>query len=102
MSPAVDADGRLCRQIGAAVEGVARSIADALEADRDRDFARHIRLAREAATGVRDGLQTALIRRYVSETDLRDVRFILGQLYPALTSLLVSTGKFQSEDSFRE
>jgi four helix bundle protein len=97
MRPSIDDDGRLRRQIGAAVDGVARSIAEALEADRDRDFARHIRLAREAATAVRDGLQSALIKRYVSEGDLRAVRVTLGQLYPALTSLLLSTEGFRSQ-----
>ena len=96
VSPAIDADGRLRRQIGVAMEKVAQSIAEALEADRDRDFARHVRLAREAATAVRDGLQTALIKRYVSEADLRAVRVILGQLYPTLTSLLLSTESFPS------
>ena len=87
--------GRLCRQIDDAVDNVSRNIAQALEADRDHEFVRHIRLARGSATAVRDGLQTALIRRCLSEKELRAVRLVLGQLYPALTSLLVSTANFQ-------
>jgi hypothetical protein len=96
--PALDAEGRLCARISEAAERVSRSIADALDADRDRDFVRHVRLARSAATAVRDGLQMALIKRCVSEADLRAVRLILGQFYPALTSLLVVTATFGSSD----
>jgi len=95
--PALDAEGRLCARIEEAAESVSRSVADALDADRDRDFARHIRLARAAAMAVRDSLQMALIKRCVTEADLRAVRLILGQFYPALTALLVSTANFRSE-----
>jgi four helix bundle protein len=95
--PALDAEGRLCARIDEAAKSVSRSVADALDADRDRDFARHIRLARAAATALRDSLQMALVKRCVSEADLRAVRLIFGQFYPALTALLVSTANFQSE-----
>ncbi len=99
--PAFELEGRLRTRIDEAAEGTARLIHDALETDRDHDFARLIRHARAAATTARDGLQAALVKKFVSEKDLRAVRLILAQLYPALTSMLVFTANFQSERSGR-
>jgi four helix bundle protein len=98
---AITEQSRLCKQIHEAVDGVSRNIAEALEADRDLEFARHIRLARASATDVRDGLQVALMKRCVSEADLRQVRVVLGRLFPALNSLLVLTANFRSETPVR-
>ena len=92
----VDEQSRLRKQIDEAVDAVCRHTADALEADRDLDFARHIRLARASATDVRDGLQTALVKRCVSDGDLRQVRVVLGRLYPALNALLVLKANFRA------
>ena len=92
----MDEQGRLRKQVDEAVEALSRHIADALETDRDFDFARHIRLARASATDVRDGLQAALVKRCVSDGDLRQVRVLLGRLYPALNSLLVLTANFRA------
>lgn len=91
----VDEQSRLRKQIEEAVDAVSQHTADALEADRDLDFARHVRLARASVTDVRDRLQTALVKRCVSDSDLRPVRVVLGRLYPALNSLLVLTASFR-------
>jgi four helix bundle protein len=96
---ALDGHGRLRAQLADAVEALSRNVAHALEADRDVDVARHIRLARASLTAVRDGLQTALIRKCVSDPELRDLREVLGRLYPALNSLLVLTVNFRSGTS---
>ena len=95
----VDEQSRLRKQIDDAVDAVCRHTAEALEADRDLDFARHIRLARASATDVRDGLQAALVKRCVSDGDLRQVRVVLGRLYPTLNSLLVLKANFQMRTS---
>lgn len=92
---AFDEQGRLRKQIDEAVDAVGRHFADALDTDRDFDFARHVRLARASSTDVRDGLQAALVKRCVSEGELRQVRVVLGRLYPALNSLLVLTASFR-------
>lgn len=98
---AITEQSRLRKQIHEAVDGVSRNIAEALDAERDLEFARHIRLARASATDVRDGLQVALMKRCVSEADLRQVRVVLGRLFPALNSLLVLTANFRSETPVR-
>jgi len=97
---ALDEQSRLRKQIAEAADSVARHIADALETDRDIDFVRHIRLARASATDVRDGVQVALVKRCVSEGDVRQVRIVLGRLYPALNSLLVLTANFRARTPY--
>jgi four helix bundle protein len=97
--PALDGHSRLRQQISDAADALSRNIGDALEAHRDADVARRVRVARASLDAVRDGVQAALIRKCVSERDLRGLREVAGRLYPALNSLLVFTASFRSETS---
>jgi four helix bundle protein len=81
-------DHKLRSQIDDAAGEVCRNIAEAFGTDRDREFARFVRLARAAVTDLQDGLRVAVMKKYVTEPDLKSVGEILGRLYPALSSLL--------------
>ena len=98
---ALDEQTRLREQLVEAVEALVRHVTQSLEADRDLDVVQHIRRARSSLTMVRDGLQAALIRKCVSEAALREAREVLGRLYPALNSVLVSTVNFRSQTPVR-
>ena len=87
---ALSGDHRLQAQIDDACGEVRRNIAEALAADRDREFARFLRLARAAINELQLGLRLALIKKYVAERDLKNVRETLATLYPALCSLLAN------------
>jgi four helix bundle protein len=100
-SQALDDYSRLREQIDDAVDALARNIADAVAAGRDADVARHVRVARVSLTAVRDGLQAALIRKCVTDNDLRGLREVVGRLYPALNSLLIVAVNFHSETCAR-
>jgi four helix bundle protein len=84
----LEPDHKLRSQIDDAAGEVCRNIEEALGTDRDREFARFIRLARAAIHDIQNGLRVALTKRYVAEADVREVRELLSRLYPALSSLL--------------
>jgi four helix bundle protein len=83
-----DADTKLRAQIADAADGVCRYITEALATDRDREFARFVRLARGSLRDLQDGLRAALLKRAFAERDVRDIRELLSRLHPALTALL--------------
>ena len=85
----LDSDHKLRTQIDDAAGEVCRKVTEAFCAERDRDFARFIRLARAALSELQSGLRVALVKRYIMETDLKDLRDVLSRLYPALSSLLI-------------
>ena len=84
----LESDHKLRSQIEDAAGEVCRNIAEAFAAERDREFARFVRLARAAINELQNGFRVALLKRYLRETDLRNSREVLARLYPALSSQL--------------
>ena len=84
----VNADTKLREQIADAADGVSRNLTEAFATDRDREFARFVRLACGSLRDLQDGLRAALLKRAFVERDVRDIRELLSRLYPALTTLL--------------
>ena len=83
-----NADTKLREQIADAADGVSRNLTEAFATDRDREFARFVRLACGSLRDLQDGLRAALLKKAFVERDVRGIRELLSRLYPALTSLL--------------
>jgi four helix bundle protein len=86
----LDGDTKLRLHLHDAVAAICRNVAEAFGCDRHRDFGRFVRLARAAVADLQDGLQRALMKRAVVETDVAAAREVIARLYPALASLLAS------------
>ena len=86
--PSLDADTKLRSRIDEAAASVCRHVTEAFGCDRDREFARFVRLACSSIADVQDGVRASLTKKYVTEKDVAPVREVLSRLHPALTSLL--------------
>ena len=89
-SEAMDSDHRLRSQIEDAATEIGHNIEKALATDHAGEFGRFVRLSRSALTDVQSGLRIALMKRRVTQSELRDVEELLSRLYPALSSLLAT------------
>lgn len=94
---AFDADHKLRTQTDDAVDAICRNIAEALGTDRDRDFARFVRLARSSVNDVQDALRRAQMKKMAADADVRHVRELLSRLYPALSSLLTESSRTSNQ-----
>ena len=81
------ADLKLRSQIDDAADSVCRNIAEGFGGT-DREFANFLRIARRSLNEVQDGFQSARLKEYVCEADLRAARSLLRRIFPALSSLL--------------
>lgn len=86
----MDSDHRLRSQIEDAATEIGHNIEKALATDHAGEFGRFVRLSRSALTDVQSGLRIALMKRRVTQSELRDVEELLSRLYPALSSLLAT------------
>ena len=96
----LESDHKLQSQIEDAAGEVCRNIAEAFATERDREFARFVRLARAAINELQNGFRIGLMKKYFRETDLRNSRDVLARLYPALSSLLIECNA-TSQRTFR-
>lgn len=87
----LDSDHRLRSQIEDAAAEIGHNIEKALATDHGGEFGRFVRLSRSAVTDVRAGLRIALMKRRITQAQLRDVEELLSRLYPALSSLLATS-----------
>ena len=81
------ADFKLRSQLDDAADSVCRNIAEGFGCG-DVEFARFLRIARLSLNEVQDELHSALLKAYVTETNLVPARNLMRRLYPALSSLI--------------
>ncbi len=86
----LDSDTKLRLLLHDAAAAICRNVAEAFGCDRRHDFGRFVRLARSAVADLQDGLQRALMKRALVETDVAAAREVIARLYPALATLLAS------------
>jgi four helix bundle protein len=90
-SEPLDSDHRLRSQIEDAATEIGHNIEKALATDHAGEFGRFVRLSRSAVNDVHAGLRIALMKRRITQTELRGVEELLSRLYPALSSLLATS-----------
>ena len=86
--PGFARDLKLRSQIEDAAHSACRNIAEGFGSDTHREFARFLRISRRSLNELQDGCLGALEKRYVTETDLRPIRLLLGRLYPAMSRFI--------------
>ena len=97
----LQADLKLRSQLDDAIDSVCRNIAEGFGCG-DREFARFLRIARRSLNEVQDELRSALLKEYVTESDLIDARKLMRRLYPALSSLIRHLDQKRLRDSGRQ
>ena len=81
-------DYKLHGQIDDAADSVCRNIAEGFGSESHREFARFLRIARRSLNEVQDGFRSALIKRHVTEDELKAARSLQRRLYAALSKLI--------------
>lgn len=82
------ADLKLRSQLDDAADSVCRNIAEGFACKSDKEFARFVRIGRRSLNEVQDCFRSALLKRYVTNSDLAPARKLMRRLYPALSSFL--------------
>jgi four helix bundle protein len=94
----LQADLKLRSQLDDAIDSVCRNIAEGFGCG-DREFARFLRIARRSLNEVQDELRSALLKEYVTESELVEARKLMRRLYPALSSLIKHLDQKRLRDS---
>jgi four helix bundle protein len=89
-SEPLNSDHRLRSQIEDAAAEIGHNIEKALATDHAGEFGRFVRLSRAAVSDVQAGLRIALMKRRISQAELRHVEELVSRLYPALSSMLAT------------
>jgi four helix bundle protein len=82
------ADLKLRSQLDDAADSVCRNIAEGFACKTDKEFARFVRIGRRSLNEVQDCFRSALLKRYVTGSDLAPARKLIRRLYPAIASFL--------------
>ena len=82
------ADFKLRSQLDDAADSVCRNIAEGFACKTDKEFARFVRIGRRSINEIQDCFRSALLKRYVTDSDLAEARRLLRRLYPAISSFL--------------
>ena len=85
-------------QLDDAADSVCRNIAEGFGGQSNREFARFVRIARRSLNEVQDGLRSATLKKYVTESDLREIRSLTHRMYPAFASLLRHLERSRPDD----
>ena len=86
--PRLRADFKLRAQIDDAADSVCRNVAEGFGCETHREFARFVRIGRRSLNEVQDGFRSAVIKEYLTESDLAPVRNLQRRLYAAIAGLL--------------
>jgi four helix bundle protein len=86
--PRLRADFKWRAQLDDAADSVCRNVAEGFGSQSNREFARFVRIARRSLNEVQDGFESALIKGYVTETELAVARQLQRRLYSAMSALL--------------
>jgi four helix bundle protein len=81
-------DFKLRSQLDDAADSACRNIAEGFGCGTHREFARFVRISRRSLNEVQDCFRSALLKGYVSDSDLAAARSLLRRIFPALSSLL--------------
>ena len=82
------ADLKLRSQLDDAADSVCRNIAEGFACKSDKEFARFVRIGRRSLNEVQDCFHSALLKRYVTNSDLAPARQLMRRRYPAIASFL--------------
>lgn len=82
------ADFKLRSQLDDAADSVCRNIAEGFGNKTDKEFGRFVRIGRRSINEVQDCFRSALLKGYVSNSDLIPSRLLMRRLYPAIASFL--------------
>jgi len=82
------ADLKLRSQLDDAADSVCRNIAEGFGCKSDKEFARFVRIGRRSLNEVQDCFRSALLKQYVTNSDLAPARLLMRRLYPAIASFL--------------
>ena len=82
------ADLKLRSQLDDAADSVCRNIAEGFACKSDKEFARFVRIGRRSLNEVQDCFRSALLKEYVTNSDLAPARQLMRRLYPAIASFL--------------
>ena len=83
------ADFKLRCQLDDAAESVCRNIAEGFACKSDKEFAKFVRIGRRSLNEVQDCFHSALLKRYVTPSELGEARKLMRRLYPAISSFLL-------------
>src|SRR5262245_51722919 len=86
--PRLRTDFKLRSQIDDAADSVWRNVAEGFGCETHREFARFVRIGRRSLNEVQDGFRSAIIKEYLTESDLASVRSLQRRLYAAIAGLL--------------
>ena len=81
-------DSTLCKQMGTASGGVPANIAEGFGQQTDRQFAKYLFIARGSSYEMRAHLVIAHARRYLEDTELRDLSGKYEEISRMLTGLI--------------
>ena len=82
-------DFKLRSQVDDAADSVCRNIAEGFGCKSDKEFAKFVRIGRRSLNEVQDCFRSALLKRYVTDSELVPARRLMRRLYPAIASFLL-------------
>ena len=75
-------------QLEDAADSVCRNFAEGFACKSDKEFARFVRIGRRSLNEVQDCFRSALLKHYVTNSELAPARQLMRRLYPAIASFL--------------